>query len=400
MRGARRTRAALLFLLVAAAGCPGRRLERGPAATCTHVQAVREIRGAAVCEDVWTCGRPPGGRFDRLGLRRLALCEGARGPVVLYLPGMHMNARVPSTDARHDLRLYLTAAGMRTWGLDYRTNSVPPEATPADLEALAAWTASVFTDDAVWAAGFVRSADPGPLYLAGFSYGAGLAYRVASGVREPVAGLVILDGAAGGSRLQNATTPAIDVGGQRLPFEERKRLLTSVMADPDGDSPLPGYPTAGAALAEILHSSSAFGGKGGLSAARAGVSDVQVVARLLATYDRWWPRAALDAAPPAPPGARIPVLAFVTTNMGPAWVERVRASAKSFGGEQATIRELPGYGHLDVLVGRRAAQDVFEPVRAWLSRPETTSPGGILAPDPRHSLGSIKPVGARSSGNP
>jgi pimeloyl-ACP methyl ester carboxylesterase len=368
MVAARIARGALLMILAASVGCAGRRLSEGPASTCTHVQAVREVRGAAVCEDVWTCGRPPGGRFDRLGLRRLALCEGARGPVVLYLPGMHMNGRVPSTDARHDLRLYLTAAGVRTWGLDYRTHAVPPEATPADLEALAAWTASVFTEDAMWAAGFVRNADPGPLYLAGFSYGAGLAYRVAAGVREPVAGLVILDGASGGSRPRDGSPVAIDVGGQRLPFEERKRLLRTVMTDPDAASPVPGYESAGDALAEILHSSSAFGGNGGLSAARAGVSDVQVVARLLATYDRWWPRAALDAAPPAAPGTRIPVVAFATTNMGREWVERVRTSATSFGGEQTSFRELPGYGHLDVLVGRRAAQEVFEPVRAWLLR--------------------------------
>jgi len=31
------------------------------------------------------------------------------------------------------------------------------------------------------------------------------------------------------------------------------------------------------------------------------------------------------------------------------------------------VRALPGYGHLDVLVGGRAAQDVFEPARAWLT---------------------------------
>ena len=34
----------------------------------------------------------------------------------------------------------------------------------------------------------------------------------------------------------------------------------------------------------------------------------------------------------------------------------------------AVVRELPGYGHLDVLVGRRAPLDVFEPTRAWLVR--------------------------------
>jgi hypothetical protein len=53
--------------------------------------------------------------------------------------------------------------------------------------------------------------------------------------------------------------------------------------------------------------------------------------------------------------------------MGPAWVERVRGSAEAYGGAQSVVRPLAGYGHLDVLVGRRAPQDVFEPVRAWLT---------------------------------
>jgi hypothetical protein len=48
-------------------------------------------------------------------------------------------------------------------------------------------------------------------------------------------------------------------------------------------------------------------------------------------------------------------------------VKRVRESAAVYGGAGAIVRTLPDYGHLDVLVGRRAAQDVFEPARAWLA---------------------------------
>src|SRR5438477_139365 len=111
--------------------------------------------GAALCEDVWACARPPGGRFDRIGLHRLALCENATGPIVLYLPGMHMNGELPIAEPRHDLRVYLAAAGVRTWGLDYRTHAVPADAPAADLEALSRWTANLFVDDAAWAAAFV-----------------------------------------------------------------------------------------------------------------------------------------------------------------------------------------------------------------------------------------------------
>jgi len=355
--------ATVVVLCAAALGCRAPRPDAGGA--CTHVQAMREARGTALCEDVWTCARPPEGRFDRIGLHRLAPCEAEAGPVILYLPGMHMNGELPITDARHDLRVYLAAAGARTWGLDYRTHAVPADTPPADLDVLARWTADVFTDDAAWAAGFVRSIDPGPFYVAGFSYGAALAYRLATRADQGLAGLVILDGVAGGGRSGDRGGPAIDVGGSRLPFPDRARLLAAVVGDPARPSPVAGFPSAGAALAELLYSAASFGGEGGLSNARGGVSDIRDVATLLRSYDRWWPRAALDLEPTRPAG-RLRVLAFASTKMGPAWTERVRASAIAQGGDDAVIRSLPGYGHVDVLVGRRAAQEVFEPARAWL----------------------------------
>jgi pimeloyl-ACP methyl ester carboxylesterase len=355
-----------LILLAAALGCRGPAPARAPA-SCTHVQAVRELRGTALCEDAWTCARPPGGRFDRIGLHRLAPCEELAGPLVLYLPGMHMNGELPIADPRHDLRVYLADAGIRTWGLDYRTHVVPADATAADLEVLRGWTPQVFVEDVAWAVGFVRGADPGPLYVAGFSQGAALAYRLAARSDQALAGLVILDGAAGDGREPGAGGPAIDVGGSRLPFPLRQQLLGAVRVDPNSPSPVPGYGNAGAALADLLYSAPSFGGEGGLANARDGVSDVRTLATLLERYDRWWPRAAVGGPAPGRPKAPIPLLAFASTNLGPAWLERVHASARDFGGPNAEVRELLGYGHLDVLVGRRAAADVFEPTRAWLA---------------------------------
>jgi len=358
--------AATLVLVAGTLACRGPRPEGG-AASCTHVQAERQVYGAALCEDVWACARPPGGRFDRIGLHRLALCENATGPIVLYLPGMHMNGELPIAEPRHDLRVYLAAAGVRTWGLDYRTHAVPADAPAADLEALSRWTANLFVDDAAWAAAFVRGADAGPLYVAGFSRGAAFAYRLAAREGEALAGLLVLDGAVSGGRAPAGGGPAIDVGGSRLPFAERKQLLSDVIADPRRPSSVPGFASAGAALADILFTAQSFGGHGGLANTRDGVSDVQLLATLLASYDRWWPRAALDAQAPPRPSRTLPVLAFASTGLGPEWVKRVHDSAEAWGGPSAVVRDLPGYGHLDVLVGRRAAQDVFEPARAWLA---------------------------------
>src|SRR2546422_556723 len=229
-------RLAPALLVVAALACRAPRPER-PEGSCTHVQAVRQLHGAPLCEDVWTCSRPPRGRFDRIGLRRVALCDGATGPVVLYLPGMHMNAELPLVEPRHDLRLYLAEGGVRAWGLDYRTHVVPPDASPAELRALDGWTADRFADDATWATAFVRGADPGPLFVAGFSQGAVFAYRLASRRDAALAGLLILDGAPNTGPVVAGGGPAIDVGGSPLPFAERRRPLAQGSARAKPRSP-------------------------------------------------------------------------------------------------------------------------------------------------------------------
>jgi len=286
--------------------------------------------------------------------------------VVLYLPGMHMNGELPLMDARYDIRLYLAQAGVTAWGLDWRTHAVPPDAPPAALATVGGWTRNQFVSDAAWALRFVNGADPGPLFVMGFSFGAGVAYRLASQADLPVAGLVILDGAVDAAPVPEGG-PVIDVAGGRLSWPDRAQLLDAAVADPGGASPVPGAPTAGQALADVLWSAPSFGGRGGLSAASDGVSDITVVARLLRSYDRWWPRATLAAGAPKPPRKPLPLLAFASGNLGPQWVTSVKASAHAFGGDRAVVREVPRHGHLDVLVAKDAAHLVFEPTRAWLT---------------------------------
>jgi hypothetical protein len=121
-------------------------------------------------------------------------------------------------------------------------------------------------------------------------------------------------------------------------------------------------------LAEILFTAPSFGGEGGLANTRTHVSELIVLAALLASYDRWWPRAVQRGEVPAPPERPLPVLAFASTRLGHAWVERVRDSARAYGGPEATVRELRDYGHLDVLVSRTAARDVYGPIVGWLGR--------------------------------
>ncbi len=361
-------RLAAILVLVALAGCTrAPRVDKRESTTCTHLQSERAVRGLAICEDVWICARPPGTPYDRIGLRRLTPCDGGPGPIVLYLPGMHMNGELPISDARYDIRLYLAQAGLTVWALDWRTHAVAPDVSQEGLAAVGGWTADQFVGDASWALRFVNGADPGPLFVMGFSYGAQVAYRLASDPDLPVAGLVLLDGGASSGRGLPESGPVIDVGGSRLPWPDRARLLDAVVRNPGSPSPVPGQATAGDTLAETLWSAASFGGRGGLSAARDGITDVGVAARLLRSYDRWWPRGVLDTGNPKPRRTPLPVLAFATGNLGPVWAERVKSSAKAFGGDRAVVRELPHHGHIDVLIAEDAAHQVYEPTRAWLT---------------------------------
>src|SRR5262249_37789163 len=81
-------------------------------------------------------------------------------------------------------------------------------------------------------------------------------------------------------------------GAPALPAPARDGLPGAGPAGPHTPPRIAGSTTAGSALADILWTAPAFGGAGGLSAARDGVSDVQAVARVLRAEDRWWPRAA------------------------------------------------------------------------------------------------------------
>ena len=287
-----------------------------------------------------------------------------------------MNGTLPASGP--DLRRHLAASGIRVWSADYRTHAVPADASPERLGVLAGWTLGVFAEDAEMLAAVARMIDPGPFFVSGFSYGAGLAYYLAAH-DHPMAGLVILDGVPPAPRDHaRAGDPAIDIGSSRLPFDARARLLAAVIDDPGGACPLPGFATAGDALAEIVHSARAFGGHGGLSGVKAGTTDVRALAALLATYDRWWPRAAAGTDTPTTPMRPVPVIAFAAGNMGSEWVARVRAGARTFGGDGAMVHELSGFGHVDVLIGRDAPRLVFEPVRRFVlaqSEEPGTQPG-------------------------
>jgi pimeloyl-ACP methyl ester carboxylesterase len=349
--------------------------------------------------------------FDRIGLHRLA-AGNAHGPLVLFLPGTNMNGELPLDDPRHWLPLYLAVNGAEVWSFDYRTHFIPPQTAPGALAELRGWTDALFVSDIGAAVNFILArTGRRQLFVAGFSRGATFAYLYAAAHPEKVSGLMILDGfvlrpaGMAGLKEPGSRAYATDVGGRSLTWDKRKALLEAVIRDPDGPAPIAKFRTAAENLDHVVYESKAFGGRGGLANPLGGYSDAVTLARVLITYDRYWP-AVQDREDPMPAGmserltaAKIPVLAFSSTNIGPHWAASVKSGASQTGTKPQVI-VLPGWGHLDVLCGTHAQAQVYAPALAWLRRHAAAEgPGPAGAPSAGSSAAASRPAPtSRSTG--
>jgi len=345
---------------------------------------------SGVRETRWSLGREPGGSHDRIQLHRYRGSVPTRA-VLLYLPGTNMNGHASLTSEDHNLWLFLARRGVEVWALDYRTHFVAPDSSAEEHGFMAAWTLESFVEDARLAAAFVRRESGfASLFVAGFSRGVTLAYALAC-VEPPgtVAGLVVLDGlfkrhaarAPGDAEVRPAPRPeegphSTDVA-RGIGWDRRQRLMSAAASNPGAPSQDPAFETVGDEVSAILYGAWR---PGGLADPVHGVSRVEILARLLDGYDRYWPaiqnfEGRRLANQPDDPGTSIddawgelslPVLYFGATGMGPEWILDGIYSAVQSGSDDVTLHVLEGYGHLDVLVGERASAEVFEPTADWL----------------------------------
>jgi hypothetical protein len=405
-----------------------------PRARWTVAQAETAVAGVAgVTETRWQEVRAPGGASDRIQVHRY---RGTSRPTaaVLYLPGTHMNGELAARDDDHSLWVFLARRGVDVYALDYRTHFVSATTPPAELSHMADWTLEAFAGDVQSAAELVRAEVPEiPLFVAGFSRGVTFAYALASGPAAPeLRGLIALDGsfkdpapgatpeaydaAAARAQLVAAQRFAIDVGG-RTGYDMRARLMRAAMEDPSGrpigsdGSGNDEFATVGAQVARKLYDSWGPGalahpigvpgagvpgtggaeiggaGTGDGSAPDRGVSRVDVLARLLLGYDRYYPTTqtlearALAAQPDAPHTSlddgwgelSLPILYFGSERTGESALGSGRHSAEASGSADVTVRVLAEHGHLDVLVSEQSRAQVFEPTLAWIrARAERT----------------------------
>lgn len=348
------------------------------------------IAGAPdVEQSTWSSPRSPGGPFDRIEVHRYRT-KAAPLATLLYLPGTNMNGEVAVTDEDHNLWIFLARRGVEVFALDYRTRFASSSTDAAALASMKTWTSEVFIDDIKAAAALARAeSGRSQLYVAGFSRGVFLAYAYACTEPSLVAGLIALDGqfkihapknqyepGADLAKLEESKAWAVDVSG-RLGWEGRQKLMLATAENPLAPATDPKFKTLGEQLSSLLQFA---WGPGALANPLGGQSRPEVLGRLLAGYDRYYPAvqdpearrmADRDDDPTTSLDdvwgeMKMPVLYFGNARMPGDWLLNGIYSAQKSGSPDVTINVLEGYGHLDVLVSDHARREVFEPTLAWI----------------------------------
>jgi pimeloyl-ACP methyl ester carboxylesterase len=389
-----------LFLLTSAAAAPHAAetasthavaAQSAVPSTGWHLDAAERplVAGSPALETTWSTSRPPGGAFDRIGLHRYRTAAPSVA-TLLYLPGTNMNGIAAVKDEAHNLWVFLAARGIEVFTIDYRTHAVPADATPAQLATLRTWGIETFVGDIAAAAEQVRrEAGRERLFVAGFSRGVSLAYAYTCTEPDRVAGLVHLDGAfkshaptsqfdytAALAKIEAGNAWASDVAAG-IGWDRRHQLMAAVAANPGAPATDAKFTSLGDQLASLLQ----FAWRpGGLTNPLGGLSKPQTLATLLDGYDRYYPavqdidgRSIADRADDprttvddAWGKLKTPILHFASTGMGGDFLLNGIYTADKSGSPDVTFNVLERYGHLDLVVGERAAQDVFQPTADWI----------------------------------
>ena len=364
------------------------------ATTCwaefTPIKTEVAISGdSQITETVWRAGVAPGGSYDQIQVHRYHK-PGKSSAVLLYLPGTNQNGEIALTDEDHNLWVYLANRGVDVYTLDYRTHAIPSEGV-VDPAFARHWTLDRFVEDAELAAELARkTSSRQKLFVAGFSRGVTYAYALVSrSAQSSIAGLIALDGSFKQYREQpwqgyegalKALTDSgryiSDLAGRRG-WENRHQLMMQTYSDSSAAALDPKYATIGEQLTETLYNA---WGPGVLANPKDGVSRVEVLALLLDGYDRYFPTIqglqgrALAAQNNDPRTTvddtwgsfEIPIIYFGSSGMNAEFLLSGIYSASHSGSGKVSIHVLEDYGHLDVLVGEQAREEVYDPIHNWI----------------------------------
>jgi pimeloyl-ACP methyl ester carboxylesterase len=374
------------------------------------------VEGTNLIETVWHTHRPPEGEYDTVGLRRL-IADNNLDPagVIVYLPPSATSARLYTNSQDYDFRIYLANRGYDVFSVDYRASFVPSDET--DISCMAKWTTRVHLDDIQEAVKFVKEMTGAEkVYLAGHSTGARYVYLYAAERwEEDVAGMIVLDGApwesygpeelyamdidkcyaalsegdtpenrnlfksyglAPGDHYYEATVAEFD--------SEFYEAIGAYLQDLGARSPVPDFDTAKDYIASQFHH--VWGAKQFANVLEGYASVGMLVAFVVRAAVPYWPLVDYaeeayignwNGKPPKPElqfhdgicEIDVPLIVFAseewTTALGMQfWYKQLGpVMVKSADTE---FHLLENFGHIDVLLGEYAKQQVFEPLYGWL----------------------------------
>ena len=322
--------------------------------------------------------------FDKIGLHHVAVGKDLAGESRAgdALSARHQHERHCRARRRQAFARALprhSRGGFLGDGLSHALHSAG-DAIRAGLTELKGWTYDLFASDIDEAVKFIRAhTRHGKIFLVGFSRGVTNEYLYTALHPENVQGIIALDGFIS-KRAPKGEPPADiygdDIGGAHLTYDKRKTLMEMVIANPDGPAPIPKYKTARENLEHVVRDAGGvFGGHGGLANPPA-KSDAVELAKLLITYDRYWPTVQ-DFENPFTPER----LATLEKSQGAG--DRVREhqhrarmarEGRAIGAfdrrrcQGRSFTKLDGAGHLDVLCGNDSETIVFAPSLAFIKQ--------------------------------
>ncbi|PKN65165.1 MAG: hypothetical protein CVU52_11220 [Deltaproteobacteria bacterium HGW-Deltaproteobacteria-10] len=409
-----------LFLFYGGASLlwPGWGNAAGSKSTAWHLRSSAAFTENLV-ETLWTTESPPESRYNTFGVRRLALKNrAAYKGVLVHLPGSSSNGNFYTTSENYDFRIYLANRGYDVYTVEYRTSFIPKEET--DYSCMATYKTSATLADLRKIIEFVKQkTGMRKIFLSGHSTGTRYVYLYACArSSEDLAGIIPLDGSPWemNGRPSSESTMDINSGYTALASgdtEANRKLLSGWGVEPDTGyynvriinwapemgkamkyyfSPLPygpqygpfaGFPTVSDYIADQLQH---IWGNAQLTNIKNGYARVEVMMNMMSKVGVPWPLvdyledAYLGNWKGNPPEAKLkflkniekvktPILAFASEMWTTAVGYEYRWKREGYEMIKSTDRQyilLTGFGHMDILAGEKAKDEVFVPLYNWL----------------------------------
>jgi pimeloyl-ACP methyl ester carboxylesterase len=370
-------------------------------------------------ETLWTVELLPKNKYTTIGVRRLAMKDRAtyKG-VLVHLPGSSSNGNFYTTSENYDFRIYLANRGYDVYTVEYRTSFIPK--TETDYSCMATYKTSVTLADLQKIIEFVKlKTGKQRIVLSGHSTGARYVYLYACArSSDDLAGIIPMDGSPWemNGRPAPESTMDINLGYAALASgdtETNRKLFQSWGLEPDtgyynvcivdwasamGEAmriyyspspygpqygPFAGFPTVSDYIADQLQN---IWGDAQFTNIKNGYAKVEVVMNMLSKVGVPWPLVDyLEDAylgnwkgnPPAAPlkflknieKVQTPILVFASEMWTTAVGYEYRWKREGYEMIKSADRQyilLKGFGHMDILAGEKATDEVFVPLYNWL----------------------------------